>query len=87
MQLLVLVLLSVAINYGLTQECRQVTVCDRETSRGEKGDAGAPGKAGPPGSKGEKGNVGEVGEKGNIGAACEVEEFQREVRAEFAGLD
>ena len=58
----------------LAQQCRQVTVCNEESSnlmKGDKGDVGSPGKAGPVGSRGPKGEVGGVGEKRNArGVLC-----------------
>ena len=72
----------------LSQQCRQVTVCNEESSnfmKGNKGDVGSPGKAGPVGSKGPKGEAGGVGEKGIQGKSCALGSFESTLMTKLAG--
>ena len=72
----------------LSQQCRQVTVCNEESSnlmKGDKGDIGSPGKAGPVGSRGPKGEVGGVGEKGMQGESCALGSFESTLMSKLAG--
>ena len=72
----------------LSQQCRQVTVCNEESSnfmKGDKGDVGSPGKAGPVGSRGPKGEVGGVGEKGIQGKSCALGSFESTLMTKLAG--
>ena len=72
----------------LSQQCRQVTVCNEESSnliKGDKGDVGSPGKAGPVGSGGPKGEVGGVGEKGMQGESCALGSFESTLMTKLAG--
>ena len=72
----------------LSQQCRQVTVCNEESSnlmKGDKGDVGSPGKAGPVGSKGPKGEAGGVGEKGIQGKSCALGSFESTLMTKLVG--
>ena len=72
----------------LSQQCRQVTVCNEESSnlmKGDKGDVGLPGKAGPVGSTGPKGEVGGVGEKGMQGESCALGSFESTLMSKLSG--
>ena len=71
-----------------SQQCRQVTVCNEESSnviKGDKGDVGSPGKAGPVGSRGLKGEVGGVGQKGMQGESCALGSFESTFMSKLAG--
>ena len=70
----------------LSQQCRQVTVCNEESPnlmKGDKGDVGSSGKAGPVGSRGPKG---EVGEKGMPGESCALGSFESTLMNKLAGI-
>ena len=73
---------------AFSQQCRQVTVCNEETTnlmKGDKGDVGSPGKAGPTGSRGPKGEVGGVGQKGMQGESCALGSFESTLMGKLAG--
>ena len=73
---------------AFSQQCRQVTVCNEESSnflKGDKGDVGSPGKAGPVGSRGPKGEVGGVGKKGMQGESCALGSFESTLMSKLEG--
>ena len=73
---------------AFSQQCRQVTVCNEDSSnllKGEKGDVGSPGKAGPVGRRGPKGEVGEIGEKGMKGEPFALDSFKSKMMTRLAG--
>ena len=63
-------------------QCRQVTVCDEDTVKGQKGEAGFSGKRGP---KGTKGDIGETGSKGVQGESCSLGDFESDLRTKMKG--
>ena len=73
---------------AFSQQCRQVTVCNEETTnliKSDKGDVGSPGKAGPVGSRGPKRKAGGVGQKGMQGESCALGSFESTLMSKLAG--
>ena len=76
----------------LSQQCRQVTVCNEETPnlmKGDMSDVGSPSKADVrctvSGVLGSRGPKGEVGEKGKPGESCALGSFQSTLMSKLAG--
>ena len=63
----------------LSQQCRQVTVCNGDTLNLLKGDKGDVGSRGP------KGEVGGVGEKGMQGESCDLSSLKSTLMSKLAG--
>ena len=73
---------------AVSEQCRQVTVCNEETPnlmKGDKGDVASPDKARPVGSRGPKGEVGGVSQKGMQGESCALGSFESTLMSRLAG--